>query len=81
MIDAKFSDIQAKDIPAIEHLTDRKISGMLDVNFIYSNDNRSGENLSAKFIISDCEIIPLAPVFMLESATFSKIEADLAMIN
>jgi type II secretion system protein N len=54
---------------------------MLDGNFIYSNDNRSGENLSAKFIISDCEIKLLTPVFMLESATFSKIEADLTMKN
>jgi len=81
MIDAKISGIQAKDIPAIQNLTGRKISGMLDGNFIYSNDNRSGENLSAKFIISDCEIKLLTPVFMLESATFSKIEADLTMKN
>jgi type II secretion system protein N len=81
MIEAKISGIQAKDIPAIEQLTGRKISGMLDGNFVYSKDKQAGENLNAKFIISDCEIKLSTPVFMFESATFSKIEVDLAMKN
>lgn len=81
MIDAKISGIQVKDILAIQNLTDRKISGILGGSFTYNKDNKSGENLSAKFIISDCEIKLLTPVFMLESATFSKIEADLELRN
>ncbi len=81
MIEANISGIQVKDIPAIQNLTGSDISGMLSGNFTYSNDNRSGENLSAKLIISDCELKLSTPVFMLESVTFNRIEADLAMKN
>ena len=81
IIDGKLSGIQIKEIAALKNLAGRNISGILNGDFTYRGDNKSGGNLRAKLIASDCELELLTPVFKLESLTFSKIAADLVMKN
>jgi len=85
-IDANLSGIQIKDIPAIQipagiEKEKYKITGILDGKVTYSNNKGSGRVAGAKLGISDCSIKLKEPVFNHENFSFSKIEADLAVIK
>ena len=85
-IDADLSEVQIKDIPAIKipagiEKEKYKISGILDGKVTYSNNKGSDRIMGAKLEISDCRVKLKEPVFNHENFTFSKIEADLAMVK
>jgi type II secretion system protein N len=85
-IDTNLAGIQIKDIPAIKNLAGiekekYKVSGILNGKVRYSNNKGSGRVEGAMLGISDCRIKLKEPVFNHENFTFSKIEADLAMVK
>ena len=81
MINADLSGIWTKDIPVVQDLSNRKISGMLSGKITYSGDKEFAGTVNAELTLSDCEVELLTPVFNLESFTFESIEADVAMNN
>ncbi|MGD9082128.1 MAG: type II secretion system protein GspN [Desulfobacterales bacterium] len=81
MIDGKLSGIRIKEISAVKDVLGRNISGVLDGDFTYRNKNEFGNNLKAELIISNGQIELLTPLLQLESLTFKKITADLAIKN
>ncbi len=85
-IDANFSKIQIKDIPAIKNLSSNekfnyKISGILDGKVTYSNNKGSDSTLNAKLGISKCKIALKEPVFNYRDFNFSSIEAEITTKN
>jgi type II secretion system protein N len=80
-IGAQFAGIQIKEISVIQNLTDFKIAGLLDGKIKYDIAKISGRNLSAELVLSDCTIELLASVFILDTISFKKIEADIALNN
>ncbi len=81
IIEGKFSNINIKEISAVKQFIGRHLTGILEGNFIYRNDGKSGGTLGARFIISDGKIELLTPIFKLEDISFSKIEAGMTMEN
>ena len=80
-VDAKLSDIRITKMHAVQNLNRRKISGVLDGYLAYSNERKSGEDLRATLMISECEIDLLNPFFMLNRIAFNTIEADIEVKN
>ena len=79
MTAARFSGIQIDKIAAIQDLAGRKISGLLEGKAEYNFSQKSSGNLSAELALSDCEIGLTAPFFNLDTFSFSKIEAEVAL--
>jgi type II secretion system protein N len=79
IIEGKFSNFNIKEISAVKQFIGRNLTGILEGNFAYHNSERLGDNLDARFVISDGEIELLSPVFKLENIYFSKIEAEMTM--
>jgi len=76
-IDTNLAGIQIKDIPALQDLIGRQISGILDAKIIYSN-MEPDETLSAELDLSDCKVEIMAPLIALETLSFHSIGADVA---
>jgi type II secretion system protein N len=81
VIDGKFSKINIKEIPAVKQFIGRNLTGLLEGNFTYHNDEKLGGTSEVRCVISDGEIELLKPVFKLENIYFSKIEAEMTMRN
>jgi type II secretion system protein N len=79
MTGARFSGIQIEKIAAIQDLAGLKISGLLEGKAEYNFSQKSSGNLSAQLALSDCEIGLKAPIFNLETFSFSKIETEIAL--
>lgn len=77
MVETNLSDIQIKDIPALQILVKRNISGLLDGKITY--DNKLDEISSAKLTLSDCDIELLSTVFEMENISFTSIETNLVL--
>jgi type II secretion system protein N len=80
-VEGKFSNINIKEISAVEKFVGRNLTGILEGNFTYRDSGKLGGTLDARFIVSDGEIELLTPVFKLERINFSKIEAEMTMEN
>lgn len=80
-VEGKFSNINIKEISAVEKFVGRNLTGILEGNFTYRDGEKLGGTLDARFIVSDGEIELLTPVFKLERINFSKIEAEMTMEN
>jgi type II secretion system protein N len=81
VIDGKFSKINIKEIPAVKQFIGRNLTGILEGNFTYHNDEKLGGTSEVRCVISDGEIELLKPVFKLENISFSKIEAEMTIGN
>ena len=57
------------------------MTGILEGNFTYHNDEKLGGTSEVRCVISDGEIELLKPVFKLENIYFSKIEAEMTIGN
>jgi len=78
-IDVSLTGIQIDDIPGIQNLFDREISGRLDGNIVYESKGTT-ETTDVELTLSNGIVKLLTPVFALESIAFRSIEAD-ATIN
>jgi type II secretion system protein N len=74
-IDANFTGVQINDIPVLQDLIKRKISGTLDAKIIYSNMGPD-ETLNAELDLSDCTFEIMTPLIPLETLSFASIGAD-----
>ena len=81
VIEGKFSNINIKEIPAVKQFIRRNLTGILEGNFTYHNDEKLGGTSEVRCVISDGEIELLKPVFKLENISFSKIEAEMTIGN
>lgn len=81
MTGARFSGIQIEKIAALQDLAGLKISGLLEGKAEYNFSQKSSGNLSAELALSDCEIGLTAPLLNLDTFSFSKIEAEVALNN
>jgi len=79
MTGARFSGIQIEKIAAIQDLAGFKISGLLEGKAEYNFSRKSSGNLSAELALSDCEIGLKAPFLNLDTFSFNKIEAEVAL--
>ncbi len=77
-IDARLSGIRISDIPGIQNMSDRKLSGRLDGKIVYENKGTTG-TANAELTISDGIVELLTPIFTLESITFRSLEADVTI--
>jgi type II secretion system protein N len=81
IVEGQFNNINAKEISVVKQFLGRNLTGILEGNFTYRNDEKLGRNLRTSFIISDGEIELLTPVFKLENIYFSKIETEMTLEN
>ena len=81
IINADLTDVQTKNMPVVQNLFNRKISGLLNGNIIYSGNRKFVGTVNAKLNLSDGEVELLMPVFDLESFSFRSITVDAEMNN
>ena len=72
------SGIQLNNIPAIQDLPYRILSGKFDGILKYNNEKVSEGIATARITITDCNLKLSAPVFDLDCLTFGKIEAEMS---
>lgn len=78
-IDARLAGIQVEEIAVLQNLAGRRIEGLLEGQIKYDSGTTSGDNLSAEFVMSECIIELLTPVFNIGNVNFSKIETDVVV--
>ncbi len=81
IVEGKLYDINIKEISAVKQFIGRNLTGILEGNFTYRSGEKFGEDLEARFIISDGELELLMPVLKLGNILFNRVEADLRMKN
>lgn len=79
MAAARLSGIQIEQIASIQDLSGLKLSGLLEGEAQYNFSQKSRGNLSAKLFLSDFKIGLTAPLFNLDTFSFSRIEAEVAL--
>ncbi len=79
MTGARFSGIQIEKIAVMQDIAGLKISGLLEGKAEYNFNQKASGNLSAELALSDCEIGLNAPFLNLDTISFSKIEAEVAL--
>lgn len=81
IVEGKFSNVNLKKISAVKQFVGRNLTGILEGNFTYQNNEKSGENFGTSFTISNGEIELLSPVFRIENVSFSRIDTEMTMEN
>jgi len=79
MSGARFSGIQIEKIAALQDLAGLKISGLLEGKAEYNFSQKSKGNLSAELALADFIIEFKVPFLNLDTFSFSKIEAEVAL--
>lgn len=80
-INADLSDIMTQNIPVLQNLFNRTISGILSGKITYSGNKKFAGTANAKLNLSDCEVEVLTPLFNLKSFTFDSAETNVVMDN
>ena len=79
-VDTTLTAIQIKGIPAIQQLTENKLSGILNGKIDYTS-RTPNPILSGNFMLLDCRVDLAAPIFNQGFLTFRDVKADLVLNN
>ncbi len=80
-VDVRLSDIQIRNIPALQNQFSHKVRGILQGEINYCRDGGKEGTAKAEFFISDGGIELLTPVFSMKDFTFEKIDTHVIFEN